>query len=26
LGAGLKASANEVIDLSPLLETFDPLN
>ena len=25
LGAGLKASANEVIDLSPLLDTFDPL-
>ena len=26
LGAGLKASANEVIDLSPLLDTFDPLS
>ena len=25
LGAGLKASANEVIDLSPLLDTFEPL-
>jgi len=25
LGAGLKASANEVIDLSPLLETFEAL-
>jgi uncharacterized LabA/DUF88 family protein len=25
LGAGLKTSANEIIDLTPLLETFDPL-
>ena len=25
LGAGLKTSANEVIDISPLLETFEPL-
>lgn len=25
LGAGLKTSANEVIDLAPLLATFDPL-
>lgn len=25
LGAGLKTSANAVIDLSPLLETFEPL-
>ncbi len=25
LGAGLKSSANEVVDLSPLLETFDSL-
>lgn len=26
LGAGLKSSANEVIDLSPLFDTFEPLN
>jgi uncharacterized LabA/DUF88 family protein len=26
LGAGLKASANVVVDLTPLLETFEPLN
>ena len=26
LGAGLKTSANEVIDLSPLLGTFEPLS
>ena len=25
LGAGLKTSANEIIDLAPLLATFDPL-
>lgn len=26
LGAGLKTAANEVIDLGPLLETFEPLS
>lgn len=26
LGAGLKTSANEIIDLAPLLSNFDPLN
>lgn len=25
LGAGLKTAANEIVDLSPLLETFEPL-
>ena len=25
LGSGLKTSANEIIDLAPLLATFDPL-